>query len=164
MILSSLPPFPTPQDLDPASLLKVRYQGIRPAPGYPSQPDHLEKDTMWRVMKVEEKTGIQLTESLMMRPEAAVCGQYLAHPKSKYFSVGQMKLDQVKKDPSLSVLCSAVCLRHFFFARCRPGPHPPLMSVPMPPQFEDYASRKSVSKDELARRGGLSSLIAEKFD
>lgn len=112
------------EDLDPASLLKVRYQGIRPAPGYPSQPDHLEKDTMWRVMKVEEKTGIQLTESLMMRPEAAVCGQYLAHPKSKYFSVGQMKLDQ----------------------------------------FEDYASRKSVSKDELARRGGLSSLIAEKFD
>ena len=66
-------------------LLKIKYTGIRPAPGYPVQPDHQEKVTMWRLLQVEENTGIQLSESLAMLPAASVSGLYLAHPKSHYF-------------------------------------------------------------------------------
>eukprot|EP01087_Luapelamoeba_hula_P001162 TRINITY_DN1090_c0_g1_i1.p1 TRINITY_DN1090_c0_g1~~TRINITY_DN1090_c0_g1_i1.p1 ORF type:complete len:1269 (+),score=260.30 TRINITY_DN1090_c0_g1_i1:101-3808(+) len=76
-------------------LLKVKYQGIRPAPGYPSQPDHTEKREMWRLMDVTRESGIELTESLMMHPGAAVCGLYLASPESKYFAVGKIGEDQV---------------------------------------------------------------------
>ena len=72
-----------------------RFQGIRPAPGYPSQPDHLEKRTMWQVMDVFNKTGIELTESLAMMPAASVSGLYFAHPKSTYFAVGKIQQDQV---------------------------------------------------------------------
>ena len=70
-------------------------QGIRPAPGYPSQPDHTEKLTMWQLMNVEEHTGIKLTESLAMDPPASVSGLYLAHPNSSYFAVGKVAKDQV---------------------------------------------------------------------
>ena len=70
-------------------------QGIRPAPGYPSQPDHTEKQTMWRLMDVEELTGIKLTESLAMDPPASVSGLYFAHSKSSYFAVGKIAKDQV---------------------------------------------------------------------
>ena len=77
-------------------LLKVKYSGIRPAPGYPTQPDHTEKITMWRVMQVEEKTGITLTESLAMNPAASVCALILAHPQSEYFSVGKIAKDQTE--------------------------------------------------------------------
>ena len=73
----------------------VIYQGIRPAPGYPSQPDHLEKETMWRLMRAQEDSGIELTESLAMFPAAAVSGVYFAHPKSSYFAVGKICQDQV---------------------------------------------------------------------
>merc|ERR1712142_1107178 len=76
-------------------LHKIKYEGIRPAPGYPSQPDHLEKETMWRLMRAEEDTGIELTESLAMFPAAAVSGVYFAHPKSSYFAVGKICQDQV---------------------------------------------------------------------
>jgi len=76
-------------------LHKIRYEGIRPAPGYPSQPDHLEKETMWRLMRAQEDTGIELTESLAMFPAAAVSGVYFAHPKSSYFAVGKICQDQV---------------------------------------------------------------------
>ena len=72
------------------------FQGIRPAPGYPSQPDHLEKTTMWRLMDIEKQSGIQLTESLAMNPAASVSGLYFAHPKSHYFSTGKICKDQVK--------------------------------------------------------------------
>ena len=77
------------------SINLVIYQGIRPAPGYPSQPDHLEKETMWRLMRAQEDTGIELTESLAMFPAAAVSGVYFAHPKSSYFAVGKICQDQV---------------------------------------------------------------------
>ena len=70
-------------------------QGIRPAPGYPSQPDHTEKLTMWKLMDVERHTGITLTDSLAMDPPASVCGLYFAHPQSAYFAVGKINRDQV---------------------------------------------------------------------
>jgi 5-methyltetrahydrofolate--homocysteine methyltransferase len=77
-------------------LLKIKYKGIRPAPGYPSQPDHTEKVTMWNVMKVKEQTGIELTDSLMMWPAASVSGLYFAHPESKYFAVDKITQEQVQ--------------------------------------------------------------------
>jgi len=75
--------------------IKIKYQGIRPAPGYPTQPDHTEKTTMWNLLKVSEQTGIELTESLAMMPAASVSGLYFAHPASKYFAVGKISKDQV---------------------------------------------------------------------
>ena len=77
-------------------LHKIKYTGIRPAPGYPVQPDHSEKETMWRLLEVEEKTGIKLSESLAMLPAASVSGLYFAHPKSHYFAVGKIQKDQVR--------------------------------------------------------------------
>lgn len=76
-------------------LLSVQYQGIRPAPGYPSQPDHTEKSTMWKLLNVSEQTGIGLTQSLAMTPAAAVSGLYFANSHSKYFAVGKIAQDQV---------------------------------------------------------------------
>lgn len=72
-------------------------QGIRPAPGYPSQPDHTEKGTMWQVMQVEEHTGMRLTESLAMLPAAAVSGLYFGAKHSNYFAVGKITQDQVSR-------------------------------------------------------------------
>merc|ERR1719476_1037211 len=79
-------------------MLKVRYQGIRPAPGYPSQPDHREKKTMWDLMDIDRLTDgkLCLTESYMMQPSASVCALVFAHPEAKYFSVGQVNKDQVE--------------------------------------------------------------------
>jgi len=74
---------------------KIQYAGIRPAPGYPSQPDHTEKKTMWSIMDVENKTGIKLSDSLAMCPAASVSGLYFAHPQSNYFSVGKLNKDQI---------------------------------------------------------------------
>ena len=76
-------------------------QGIRPAPGYPSQPDHTEKLTMWNLMNVAEETGILLTESLAMDPAASVSGLYFAHPKSFYFATGKIALDQVSSQSQI---------------------------------------------------------------
>ncbi|CAM9123188.1 unnamed protein product [Ectocarpus fasciculatus] len=76
-------------------LLKVKYQGIRPAPGYPTQPDHTEKSTMWNLMDVTNRTGIVLTESLSMSPAASVSALVFGHKQSQYFSVGQISKDQV---------------------------------------------------------------------
>ena len=76
-------------------LLKVKYQGIRPAPGYPSQPDHTEKRTMWDLLNVAEKTGIELSESLSMMPASSVSALVFAHKESQYFAVGQIAKDQV---------------------------------------------------------------------
>ena len=69
-------------------------QGIRPAPGYPSQPDHTEKLTMWRLLEADN-VGIRLTESLAMDPAASVSGLYFAHPKSAYFATGKITKEQV---------------------------------------------------------------------
>ena len=77
-------------------LIAEKYQGIRPAPGYPAQPDHTEKATLWRLMNVEQAAGIKLTESYAMWPGAAVSGLYFAHPESHYFGVGRIERDQVE--------------------------------------------------------------------
>jgi len=76
--------------------IKVKYQGIRPAPGYPTQPDHTEKLTMWNLMGVKETTSIALTESLAMTPAASVSGLYFANPEAKYFAVGKITKEQVE--------------------------------------------------------------------
>jgi 5-methyltetrahydrofolate--homocysteine methyltransferase len=77
-------------------LLRERYRGIRPAPGYPAYPDHTEKRTLFHLLHAEECTGIQLTESYAMWPGASVCGLYFAHPEAKYFAVGKIDRDQVR--------------------------------------------------------------------
>jgi len=77
-------------------LILEKYQGIRPAPGYPAQPDHTEKATLWKLMDIEKTAGIMLTESFAMWPGAAVSGLYYAHPNSHYFGVGKIERDQVE--------------------------------------------------------------------
>lgn len=84
------------EKLEEADLLKIKYDGIRPAPGYPSQPDHTEKQTMWEVIQAEELAGIKLSESLSMMPASSVSALVFAHPKSEYFAVGQIGKDQVE--------------------------------------------------------------------
>ena len=76
-------------------LIAEKYRGIRPAPGYPAQPDHTEKATLWELMQVKENAGIALTESFAMWPGASVSGLYLSHPESHYFGVGKIERDQV---------------------------------------------------------------------
>jgi 5-methyltetrahydrofolate--homocysteine methyltransferase len=77
-------------------LIREKYQGIRPAPGYPACPDHTEKGKLWDLLDVENRSGISLTESYAMYPTAAVSGFYFSHPKSKYFAVGKIGEDQLK--------------------------------------------------------------------
>lgn len=83
------------ENLQNEDLIAEKYSGIRPAPGYPACPDHLEKLTIWDLLKVKENIGVELTESLAMFPTAAVSGYYFAHPKSKYFGVGKIAEDQL---------------------------------------------------------------------
>ena len=77
-------------------LIKEKYRGIRPAPGYPACPDHTEKQHLFELLDVEQSVGISLTESYAMYPAAAVSGFYFAHPQAKYFSVGKLKQDQIE--------------------------------------------------------------------
>ena len=84
------------EDLTNDDLIKENYKGIRPAPGYPACPDHLEKDTIWDLLCVEEKIGVKLTESKAMWPAAAVSGYYFANKEAKYFGLGKIKEDQLK--------------------------------------------------------------------
>lgn len=77
-------------------LIKENYKGIRPAPGYPACPDHLEKPTIWKLLKVEEEIGVKLTESMAMWPAASVSGYYFANPQSKYFGLGKIQKDQLE--------------------------------------------------------------------
>lgn len=83
------------EHLDNEALIGEKYVGIRPAPGYPACPEHTEKVTLWKLMQVKERTGIELTESMAMWPGAAVSGWYFSHPQSQYFVVGRMAQDQV---------------------------------------------------------------------
>ena len=83
------------ENLDNNDLIREKYQGIRPAPGYPACPDHTEKRILFDLLEAEEKIGIQLTESYAMYPAAAVSGFYFAHPESKYFGLGKIGKDQV---------------------------------------------------------------------
>ena len=80
----------------PEELIHEGYRGIRPAPGYPACPDHTEKGTIWRLLDVKAKTGIEITESFAMWPGSSVSGLYFAHPESRYFSLGKIDRDQVK--------------------------------------------------------------------
>lgn len=82
--------------LQASDLHRIRYQGIRPAAGYPSQPDHTEKTTMWNLAGIQEKTGIGLTESLAMTPAASVSGLYFSNPQASYFAVGKITKEQVE--------------------------------------------------------------------
>lgn len=84
------------ESLENEDLIAEKYQGIRPAPGYPACPDHTEKPLIWNLLKVEENTGITLTESNAMYPTAAVSGLYFSHPDSRYFGLGKINKDQVQ--------------------------------------------------------------------
>ena len=77
-------------------LVKEKYCGIRPAPGYPACPDHTEKYTLFNLLDAEKHTGITLTESLAMYPASSVCGWYFANPQSQYFGLGKIQQDQVE--------------------------------------------------------------------
>jgi 5-methyltetrahydrofolate--homocysteine methyltransferase len=82
--------------LSSEELIDEKYRGIRPAPGYPACPDHTEKRTLWRLLDVEKRIGMKLTESCAMWPASSVSGFYFAHPDSRYFAVGKLGLDQVE--------------------------------------------------------------------
>ncbi|MCK0130043.1 methionine synthase [Flavobacteriaceae bacterium F08102] len=84
------------ENLSSESLISEEYTGIRPAPGYPACPDHLEKKTIWKLLEVEEKIGVKLTDSLAMWPASSVSGYYFANPASKYFGLGKIQEDQLK--------------------------------------------------------------------
>ena len=80
----------------PDELIGEPYRGIRPAPGYPSQPDHTEKETLFRLLDAEARIGVKLTESFAMWPGSSVSGLYLAHPEAHYFGVAKVERDQVE--------------------------------------------------------------------
>ncbi|UOU98880.1 methionine synthase [Chryseobacterium daecheongense] len=84
------------ENLSNEDLIAEKYKGIRPAPGYPACPDHLEKKTIWNLLKVEENTGVFLTESLAMFPTASVSGYYFGSPHAKYFGLGKITEDQLE--------------------------------------------------------------------
>ena len=83
------------EKLTTEEMLKIKYQGIRPAPGYPSQPDHTEKLTMWKLLDVEKNIGIKLSDGLAMMPASSVSALVFAHPQAEYFAVGHVNQDQI---------------------------------------------------------------------
>lgn len=84
------------EELSANDLIKEKYRGIRPAPGYPSCPDHTGKLTIWKILDAEKHTGVRLTETLAMTPASSVSGFYFSHPEAKYFNVGGIREDQLK--------------------------------------------------------------------
>lgn len=84
------------EELDNEALIREKYRGIRPAPGYPACPDHTEKQTLWDLLEPQENAGMTITESFAMLPTAAVSGWYFAHPEARYFSVTRIQEDQVR--------------------------------------------------------------------
>lgn len=84
------------ESLNNDDLIRERYRGIRPAPGYPACPDHTEKGTLFKLLDAESNTGITLTEHYAMYPTAAVSGWYFSHPESEYFAIGKIEKDQVE--------------------------------------------------------------------
>jgi 5-methyltetrahydrofolate--homocysteine methyltransferase len=85
------------EDFTNEQLIAEAYRGIRPAPGYPAQPDHSEKATLFRILDAEARAGVKLTENFAMWPSSSVCGVYLSHPDSRYFGVGKVDRDQVEE-------------------------------------------------------------------
>ena len=88
--------YATNENLTNTQLIKENYKGIRPAPGYPACPDHLEKETIWDLLQVKETIGVELTESMAMWPAASVSGYYFGNSEARYFGLGKIKEDQVK--------------------------------------------------------------------
>ncbi len=88
--------FGAKENLSNQDLIEEKYQGIRPAPGYPACPDHSEKETIWKLLDAEKRTGVRLTENFAMTPGSSVSGYYFFHPDSRYFHVGKIGDDQVK--------------------------------------------------------------------
>ena len=84
------------EKLSNVEMIAEKYRGIRPAPGYPAQPDHTEKEALFRLLDVDRRIGVKLTESFAMWPGASVCGLYFSHPESHYFGVGKIERDQVE--------------------------------------------------------------------
>ncbi len=84
------------ENLTNQELITEEYKGIRPAPGYPACPDHLEKNTIWKLLNVEKNIGVKLTESLAMWPAASVSGYYFGNKEAKYFGLGKITQDQLK--------------------------------------------------------------------
>jgi len=84
------------EELSNEEIIKEKYQGIRPAPGYPACPDHTLKQELFRLLDVEKNIGVELTESLAMYPGSAVSGFYYSHPQSKYFGLGKIAKDQIE--------------------------------------------------------------------
>lgn len=84
------------EELSPEDLIKEKYRGIRPAPGYPACPDHTEKGTLWKLLDVEKNIGVELTENFAIYPPSSVAGLYFAHPEAKYIHVGQINSDQIE--------------------------------------------------------------------
>jgi len=84
------------ENFSSADLIREQYRGIRPAPGYPAQPDHTEKGTLFKLLDAEHRAGIKLTESFAMWPGSSVSGFYYSHPASRYFGTGKIERDQVE--------------------------------------------------------------------
>ena len=84
------------ETLAPDQLILEQYQGIRPAPGYPAQPDHSEKTTIFELLEAEDRIGVALTESYAMTPGSSVSGLYFAHPEASYFAIGKIQRDQLE--------------------------------------------------------------------
>jgi 5-methyltetrahydrofolate--homocysteine methyltransferase len=83
------------EELSADDLIREKYRGIRPAPGYPACPDHTEKPKLFSLFDIPERTGIRLTEHCAMTPASSVCGLYFTHPEAQYFGVGKIQKDQV---------------------------------------------------------------------
>ena len=88
--------FGAEENLSHEDLVEEKYQGIRPAPGYPACPDHTEKALLWQLLEAEQATGIRLTESFAMHPAASVSGWYFGHPEATYFAVDMLTRDQIE--------------------------------------------------------------------
>ncbi|MDB5441371.1 MAG: 5-methyltetrahydrofolate-homocysteine methyltransferase, partial [Caulobacteraceae bacterium] len=95
-VRTELWPYAPDEPFDVDALIAEQYRGIRPAPGYPAQPDHTEKETLFRLLGATEKAGIELTESFAMTPPSSVSGLYFSHPEAHYFGVGKIDRDQIE--------------------------------------------------------------------
>jgi 5-methyltetrahydrofolate--homocysteine methyltransferase len=84
------------ESLTPDDLILEKYRGIRPAPGYPAQPDHSEKTTLFRLLNAKQRIGVELTEGYSMWPGSSVSGLYFSHPDARYFGVAKVERDQVE--------------------------------------------------------------------
>lgn len=136
------------EDITPDDMLKVKYQGIRPAPGYPTQPDHTEKPTMWRLLDAHKATGIELTDSHAMLPASSVSAVVLANPCAQYF--------QVRLTPRCAPPLAAPRRTRLALAAHAPAPRLPRLAAEQvgrvcKDQVTDYAERKGMGVKEVEK-------------